>query len=145
MTQVRDLTLKEHAFGGSIFSSCLLILTKTLSRRFRCSSMLPLKTMISSRYTSKVCKRSSQKMFCISCWKVAGALRNRNGIRLYSNRRMGVVNSVLWWCSGCTSTWLYGEAKSIVEKYFAAPSASSDSSILGSGYASFFDFELKNL
>ena len=52
---------------------------------------------------------------------VAGSLPNLEGIRLYSNRPMGVVNAILCCSCGCTSTWLYADTRLIAEKYRAPP------------------------
>ena len=78
---------------------------------------------MSSRYTRRICSSFSWKMVCINFWKRAGALHNPKGILLYSNKPMGVVNAVLCRSSGCTSTWLYADAKSVAEKYRATPRA----------------------
>ena len=83
--------------------------------------------------------------FCINFWKRAGTLQNPKGMRLYSNKPIVVVIAVLCRSSWCTSTWLYPDARSIAEKYRALPRASTDSSTLGRGKASFLVLALSQL
>ena len=76
---------------------------------------------------------------------MAGALDRPKGIRLNSNRPIGVVNAVFDLSDSSISTCQYPLARSRVEKKDACPSASRDSSILGRGNASFRVLELSFL
>ena len=70
-------------------------------------------------------------------WNVPGALQSPNGITRNWYSPCCVAKAVFSRSAGSTSTCQYPLARSSVENHLAAPSASSVSSILGRGWASF--------
>ena len=89
--------------------------------------------MISSKYTKHVCQCSPRSTCSISLSNVARALTSPKGIKLYSYSPV-VANAVFSRSWGSTSTCQYPLIKLRVENHAEPLRASSESSILGSGY-----------
>jgi len=70
-------------------------------------------------------------------WKVAGALNRPKGRRLHWNVPEWQINVVRWRSSSATGICQYPAFQSNVEKKFASPSESRQSSMRWRGYASF--------
>ena len=77
----------------------------------------------------------------ISCWYVAGALVNPNGMKRNSWRPYLLQKAVFGISFSAIGTWQYADKKSVTEYTLDPASALMESSILGIGSA--FEFKVR--